>query len=345
MTNEAQFHFFGIVDGSCKVEGVREKSTHFFEYKDLTAILRPAYFSEVDMFDKNKLVAFLKSYQETLENLHKTSTVLPIQLGTLSLTNSEVEEILQEYYEPLLSLIKLLNGKAEFEVQVRWTNINQVLKQLATTQEFISSIQSRGLQNGQKIQVDEQLYVGKLLADTLELKRKKITEETIILLAPYVFNFKTLPNTDESLATQISFLIDSAKEQMFFNELDKFSKVCEFSDLLKFRLIGPLVPYNFAQIELNYLKSNDIENFSSLLNLSSDILSGKELKNKMRELVKIYHPDIDKSHEEDFKRIISAYKLFSTLIEMEPTKIVELSNYKDRYVLTVPGITKEAVLV
>lgn len=65
----------------------------------------------------------------------------------------------------------------------------------------------------------------------------------------------------------------------------------------------------------------------------------------MRELAMIYHPDKDKSKEDIFKKMIDAYKLLSSLIDMEPAKIVEFSRYINRYVLNIPGLGQERVLV
>ena len=179
----------------------------------------------------------------------------------------------------------------------------------------------------------------------LKKKRKIITQEVIAILGPYASNFKTLPITNESLASHTSFLIDSNKGDFFFEQLEKFSKICEFSDLLKFKVVGPLVPYNFATISINYLNGSEVENFRSLLNLSNDIISEKDLKKQMRELALIHHPDKDKTQEETFKKMIDAYKLISGLIESEPTKTIELSKYKEHYVLTVPTISQELVLI
>lgn len=346
MTHETQFHFFGIIDsGSTEIEET-ELPIQLVQFDKLAAVLYPASFTEVDMLDKSKLVCLLKTYQSTLEGLRTTRTVVPVQLSTSQFTQLAINQILSDYHTPLSALTSKLQGKAEFEVQVIWTNIQQVLKQIASTQEFINITKSRlECKNRHTSSVEEQLYVGKLLADVLETKRKTISQEVIAILGPYASNFKTLPITDETLAAHVSFLIDSSKEETFYAELEKFSKICEFSELLKFKVIGPLVPYNFATISINYLTGQEVENFRSLLNLSNDTLSEKELKCKMRELAQIHHPDKDKTQEEVFKKVIDAYKCISGLIETEPTKTIKLSKYKEHYVLTVPSINQELVLI
>lgn len=346
MTSETQFHFFGIVDSSPTEIETTELPIQLVQFNKLSAVLYPASFTEADMLDKSKLVCLLKTYQNTLESLRTTRTIVPVQLSTRHFTQFTILQILNDYHAPLSSLISKLQGKAEFEVQVLWTNIQQVLKQIASTQEFLSLMQNRlGTQNGNMVKVEDQIYIGNLLAEILEKKRKTISQEIIAILGPYASNFKALPITDETLAAHVSFLIDSSKEEIFYAELEKFSKICEFSELLKFKVIGPLVPYNFATILVNYLNGREVENFRSLLNLSNDIVSEKDLKKQMRELALTHHPDKDKTQEEIFKKIIDAYKLISSLIETEPTKTIELSKYKEHYVLTVPSINQELVLI
>lgn len=346
MISEAKYHLFGITNVGCKKPTIHEIPIQLLECNDLSIILYPATFEEKDLFDKNKLVCLLKTYQNTLESIRPTNTVLPVQLGILSLKESEIKQIISNYYDPLCSLISKIKYKEEFEVQVRWNDLSQVLKRLSTSQEFINSFKNRlDSETKTSIQVEDQLYAGKLLANALEEKRKKIAEETIAALGPYSINFKTLPITEESLAAHISFLVESTKEEIFYNELDKFSESGEYSQILKFRSVGPLVPYTYATISMTYLSDTDMENFRSLLNLQDKILSEKMLKNQMRELAMIYHPDKDKSKEEIFKKMIDAYKFLSGLIEMEPTKLIELSKYKDRYVLNIPGSSQELALV
>jgi len=346
MTNESKYHFFGITNAGCKGTTVEGIPLQLLECNNLSAILYPATFEEKDLFDKNKLVCLLKTYQNALESIRPTNTVLPVQLGTLSFKESEIKQIVSDYYDPLCSLINRIKGKEEFEVQVRWNDLSQVLKRLSTSQEFINSFKNRlGSETKTSVQVEDQLYAGKLLANALEEKRKKIAEETIAALGPYSFNFKTLPITEESLAAHISFLVDSSKEEVFYNELDKFSESGEYGQILKFRSVGPLVPYSYATISITYLSSADIENFKSLLNLQDDLLSERILKHQMRELALIYHPDKDKSKEEIFKKMIDAYKLLSALVDMKPSKTIELSKYKDRYVLAIPNLSQELALV
>ena len=346
MTNEPKYHFFGITNAGCKETTVEGIPIQLLECNNLSAILYPATFEENDLFDKNKLVCLLKTYQHALESIRPNGTIIPIQLSTLSLKDTEIRQILNNYYDPLHALIKVLKDKEEFEVQVRWNDLSQVLKSLSTSQEFINSLKTRlGSETKTSVQVEDQLYAGKLLANALEEKRKKIAEETIAALGPYSFNFKTLPITEESLAAHISFLVDSSKEEVFYNELDKFSESGEYGQILKFRSVGPLVPYSYATISITYLSSADIENFKSLLNLQDDLLSERILKHQMRELALIYHPDKDKSKEEIFKKMIDAYKLLSALVDMKPSKTIELSKYKDRYVLAIPNLSQDLALV
>ena len=345
MANEAKYHLFGITNAGCSKTTISE-TIQLLECNNLSAVLYPATFEEKDLFDKTKLVCLLQTYQNALESIRPVNTVLPIQLGTLSFKESEIKQIVSDYSSPLDSLINKLKGKEEFEVQVRWSDLQQVLKRLSTSQEFINSLKNKlGTEIKTSVKVEDQLYAGKLLANALEEKRKKITEETITALAPYSFNFKTLPITDESLASHISFLVDSLKEEVFYNELDKFSASGEYGQILKFRSVGPLVPYSYATIPITYLSSADTKNLRSLLNLQDDLLSEKILKDQMRELAMIYHPDKDKSKEEIFKKMIDAYKLLSGLIAMEPTKLVEFSKYQDRYILNIPGLSQELALV
>lgn len=346
MSNETKYHLFGIVDSIFEQIRNIELPIQLIQFNKLSAVLYGASFTQEDMADKNKLVCLLKTYQNTLENLRLVKTVLPVQLSTLAFNQFDIVQMLNEYYNPLTSLLNQLTGKAEFEVQVSWTNIGQVLKQIAQSQDFINSMQNRlQAQNGNGVRVDDQIYAGKLLADAIDMKRKIITQEVIAILGPHASNFKTLPITDELLASQVSFLIDSNKEDFFFDELEKFSKICEFSELLKFKLVGPLVPYNFATISINYLTGPEIENYRSLLNLPNEIVSEKDLKKQMRGIALTCHPDKDKSQEEMFKKMMNGYKLFSSLLEKEPNKIIELSQYKDRYVLTIPSISQELVSV
>lgn len=346
MEIESQYHFFGITNEAPHKLSDKCSGLQFVEYKNLAAVLYPKTYLETDIFDKNKLVSFLKLYQSTLEDLHNCKTILPIQLNTLSFNKMTIEQILKDYYCQIDLLINHMQNKTEFEVQVVWTNIEQALKQLASTQIFINAMQSRpNSNNGNKLEVEDQLYAGRLLSEMIEAKKKTIEKETIAILAPFSCNFKTLPLIHDSLASHVSFLIDSKKEDVFFTELDKFSKLCEFSSVLKFKAIGPLVPYNFATISINYLSGLEIDNLRSLLKIPGDVVSEKELKKQMRELALIHHPDKDKTQEEIFKKIIDAYKLISNLIELEPAKVVELSKYKERYVLTVPGVNKELVLI
>lgn len=339
-----KYHFWGITN----INNVNDKDKRIesYSYKGLNAILYPVTFSDIDMADKNNVVFLLKDFQGIMENLRPYGTVLPFQLTTLSFDIEEIEKILSNYYVPLNRLLFDLYEKEEFEVQVRWNNIEHVLKQISTSQEFVSAMQNRlGDKEKKQVQIEDKIFAGKLLANAMEEKRQKITEETAANIGPYTSNFKSLPVTEEQIAAHISFLVDKSKENTFHEVLDKFSESGENDQLLKFRVIGPLVPYNFATVSLTYLNNSNIENYKAHLELPGNFLSEDELKTNIRRLALKYHPDKDKSNEEKFKEIINAYKTFSSLITMEPNKTIDLDKYKDRYVLTIPNIDRGLVTV
>jgi hypothetical protein len=267
----------------------------------------------------------LKVYENTAENLlahnrvleavMKDYDVFPLRFGTVAQTAEEVRDLLKMTSEKLNEAIQAVKGRVEYDVEID-VDEKRLLGEVQENSPVIQQIKT--LSQGKTLTVDEQIKIGKVVAQ--ELVKEKLA------LAAFVKNSLSfgiekvtslrLPRPETLL--NLAFLLKKENTEAFETLIQELDQKLE--DKLRFKVTGPLPPYHFSELKLLVIDFDSINQARQDLGLLEEVTES-EIKKAYRALAKKFHPDQareDSETEEEFRRIDASYKLLSKYCERNP---------------------------
>lgn len=180
-------------------------------------------------------------------------TLLPVRFGTVSdpeSSNQDLRRLLEKRSLEFDRLLAEMEGKVEMGLKALWRDENAIFEEILAENPAI-----RGLRNALRRKPPEVLRfegvpLGEMVKEALEGKKSR---EAITLLAPLHRAACRVQENDTLLDRMIvnaAFLIDHGREEEFdhaVNELDH-----EMGRRVIFKYVGPVPPYNFVNIVVNW---------------------------------------------------------------------------------------------
>ena len=258
----------------------------------------------------------LLAHNRVLEAVMRDYDVFPLRFGTVAQTEEEVRDLLKMTSDQLSEAIRAVKGKVEYDVEID-VDEKRLLQEVQENNPVIQQIKT--LSRGKTVTVDEQIKIGKVVAQ--ELVKEKLA------LAAFVKNSLSfgiekitslrLPRPETLL--NLAFLLKKETTAAFENLIQELDK--KFDDKLRFKVTGPLPPYHFSELKLLVVDFDRVNQARKDLGLPGETTES-EIKKAYRSLAKKFHPDQTREEtgvaEETFRRIGASYKLLSKYCERNP---------------------------
>lgn len=259
----------------------------------------------------------LLAHNRVLEAVMKDYDVFPLRFGTVAQTEEEVLNLLKMTGEALSEAIHSVKGKVEYDVEID-VDEGKLLQETQAMSPVIQNI--KRLSEGKTLTVDEQVKIGKVVAQ--ELVKEKLTlaafiKNSLIFGVEKIVSLR-LPRPQTLL--NVAILLKKENGPLFENMISELDQKLE--DKVRFRITGPLPPYHFSELKLMVIDFDSVDEARKDLGLPEEVTES-EIKKAYRGLAKKFHPDQageDPETETTFRRIDASYKLLSKYCERNPRK-------------------------
>lgn len=307
-------------------EKSRINEVYAIPYEDISAVVFDSEIFDYTFMRKDALARLLVGHQKAIERVMGLGvSIIPMKLGTFAKDENEVKDILNKGYNFVKHVAEKINNKIEIDVVATWSDFNSVLKEAAEEKE-IKELKEKLLSNPKEVTVDDQMKIGSLLKKALDERRDKFAKEIEDNLKIFCVNFKTHGLMNDKMVVNIAFLVDKDKREDFDKKVEELN--AQFNEKLNFRCVGPLPPYSFYTLEINKLKSEEIDWAKKRLGILNDITSKEELKKAYHRQAFSTHPDKNPNGpcaEEKFNEVNKAYKILA-----DHCAAIEQANQKDK---------------
>jgi hypothetical protein len=247
------FYIYGII-GTGQVQefgpmGIGDKgdTVHTIHYQDLAAIVSSSPIIKYPVTRANSM-AHIKVLETAMQNY----TVLPVRFCTIA-ENREIiiEKVLQARYQEFVTLLAEMDGKMELGVRARWTDLNAIFAEIVEENKDIKAIKEGLLheRNEQKKYAGK-IKIGQLVQKALEAKKKREAGELLEALKPLSLDYKENQIYGDMNIISAAFLITREQESAFDLKMQEMEK--DYSDRKQLKYIGPVVPYNFVEVVVNW---------------------------------------------------------------------------------------------
>jgi len=295
---EAQDRKFGSI-------GINNREVSLIRYKDISAVVSGTPVINFDRLDKKELTRYVATHQKVNEEVMKDYDVVPTAFGIIAPSASEVSRILEKAYLQFKTALKNITGKVEFAVQVWWDQ-KKLLEELVNINPEIQRLKQEASSKGGILGMPIKLKLGKLIQKEIETQRQTFINNNNIRADLQSLSYDSTLNKliDDDMIANFSFLIEKVREPELDRKMQELGK--KYEGKLKFKYIGPMSPYSFANINLGLGDFELIDEARRTLGLGEEASFG-EIRQAYYALSHQYHPDRPRGNEEEMKKITQAY--------------------------------------
>ncbi len=196
----------------------------------------------------------LTAHQLVLEEVMKQFSILPIRFSTISgsYDESKILTILEKEYDKFSELLDKMNGKKELGLKVMAIE-EPIFKYILEKYDDIRLLKEKLA----KLDPDKAHYqlmkIGEMVEKALVKENSSFSDNIISMLTPLSEEVKINDKFGERMILNAAFLIKDENESEFDKAILAFDS--QYGNLLSFKYVGSLPPYNFVNLVINTLEA------------------------------------------------------------------------------------------
>lgn len=193
--------------------------------------------------------ANLSAHERVVDAARRVGTVLPIRFGVLMDCDQDVvEELLKGRRDLLSSLLAEMAGRAEIRIQASYLP-DVALRDAVATDPSIVRLRRRLHGRSEAATYYDRIRLGELVAAAVQRVRAYDAASLTRRIDKLAVLTRPLPTRSEHIAMHAAFLFnesDLGEQEALLATLAK-----EHAKRLRFRVVGPLAPWDFVDVNLD----------------------------------------------------------------------------------------------
>lgn len=193
------------------------------------------------------------AHQRVQERILRDFTILPVRFGTVSdpmLPNQNMRRLLEKKFLEFEGLLADMEGKTELGLKALWRDEGAIFEEIVAGSPTIRRFRDSLRHKPPEVLRFEALPLGKMVKEAME--EKKSREATTVLAPLHRASCRVKENDIllDRMIVNAAFLVEREREGNFdqaVRELDR-----EMGDRVIFKYVGPVPPYNFVNIVVNW---------------------------------------------------------------------------------------------
>jgi hypothetical protein len=223
---------------------------HLFPHGGLAAIV-----SETEQRRYETTRAHMLAHQRVLERAMREYPLLPVRFGTVTTAEGEssmpqVKKLLERRAGEFEELLALVQGRAELGLKAFWRDepgiYQEIVAENGEVRRFVGSLPG-GVSRAPYLQ---QVRLGEMVKECLE--RKKAAEAERVLSSLKALAYRTVENPVylDRMVLNAAFLVEASREEEFDGAVKRLE--ADLGHRLLFKYVGPVPPYNFVNVTVNW---------------------------------------------------------------------------------------------
>ncbi len=230
-----------------KTRGIGERGdvVHTINYRRLAAAVSNSPIVEYESSRRNMM-----AHTVVLEEMMTEFDLLPVRFGTVATSAELIENhFLAPRYEEFTCLLAEMHGRIELGLKAFWhegTAFEEVVRENEKIRKLRAALQGRSQEETyyERIQLGEEVEKA--------MNHIRAHDEEMILSRLNQFSHKTKTNkiVSDRMVLNASFLIDRKDGAAMDEAVKRLDE--ELNNRLMFKYVGPVPPYNFVNIVVNW---------------------------------------------------------------------------------------------
>ena len=308
-------YIYGIIETSeetiITVSGIdKYEEVYAVPYKDISAAVSDSPFIDYTALPRDRVARYFLNHQRVIEKIMDFYTIIPMRLGTYSLSIGDVEEILSKGYTLFKDVFKKINNRIEIDVAATWNDLDPIIKEIGEYED-IKMFKENLMSQPEGVSVEDRIKIGSLIKNAMEKKREEISSDIANEFKKASVDLRPHDLMDDRMILNAAFLVDKGKRVEFENCLDRLNTL--YNEKINFRCVGPLPPYSFYTAEIKKTDPEEITWAKEKLGIEK-IAAKEDVVKAYRGKASLYHPDknTDSANaERQFNEINKAYRILA----------------------------------
>ena len=230
-----------------RVRGIGERGdlVHTINHRRLAAVVSDSPVIEYDNSRRN-LMAHMLVLDEVMEEFN----LLPVRFGTISPNPEAIRtKLLAPRYDEFTQLLGGMEGRVELGLKAFWYEgvaVEEVVHENEAVRKMRDALEGRSLAETYY----ERIRLGEAVEKALSQKRVREEEAILSCIRPHVYKTRTNKITSDRMVLNAALLVDAAKEPDVDAAVQALDET--FRDRLMFKYVGPVPPYNFINIVVDW---------------------------------------------------------------------------------------------
>ena len=222
------------------IKGMDGGKVYTIGYNNLSAVVSDSKIKEYSLTKDNLL-----THQKTIEEVMKNYTVLPVAFGVIAEDSVGIKEkILKPKYTELLKELSGLDGRTVVGLKGLWLDMAQIFQELINENPEIKKFKEQN--HNALLDRDRTIEVGKLVSESLVVKREKEKEEILKTFKEIADDFKENKIFGDQMLFNTVFLVSKRKARLFDQKARNLDE--KYNGRIHFKYVGPIPPFDFVKI-------------------------------------------------------------------------------------------------
>lgn len=193
------------------------------------------------------------AHQRVQERILRECTLLPVRFGTVANGTSPVhdlQKLLQKRGREFDALLADMEGHVELGLKALWRDESLLFEEILAENPPLRKLRDSLAGKSPQATHFDRIRLGEMVKDALDGKKAAEAARIVRPLRELAHSSIENPMVLDRMIVNAAFLVDKAKEGEFDRAAARLDE--ELGDRVLFKYVGPVPPYNFVNIVVNW---------------------------------------------------------------------------------------------
>jgi len=208
--------------------------------------------AEAGQYDVTR--ANMLAHQRVQERVMREFTVLPVRFGTVAAGHApaqDIQKLLQKRGEEFEALLADMEGKVELGLKALWRDEKAIYQEILAENAAIRRLRDGLVGKPPEVARFQGIPLGEMVKKALDQKREREAAGLLASLRPLAYRTQESAIVVDRMIVNAAFLVARSREEEFDRAVRRLDE--DLGQRIIFKYVGPVPPYNFVNIVVNWL--------------------------------------------------------------------------------------------
>ena len=195
----------------------------------------------------------MMAHERVLETVMREFTLLPVRFGTVTDSDSplqDIEKLLSSRFEEFQRLLRDMEGKVELGVKAFWRDEKAVFEEIVAENAEIRRLRDSLSRKSPQATHFDRIHLGEMVKEALNRNRAREAAKILLPLRRIAHSARENEVLADRMVLNVAFLVDKSREPEFDQAVSELDE--QLGERIALKYVGPAPPYNFVNIVVNW---------------------------------------------------------------------------------------------